>query len=383
MTVVFVSNYYNHHQAPFSEEMHRLTDGHYYFIATEPMEEERVNMGWNVENFPQFVKFWYKNDQSKSECQSIIDSADVVIFGSAPYALIKSRLQHGKLTFRYSERLYKSGLPDFLHRCYHTLIHYFQNSRYNDFYLLCSSAYTSADYCKLFCYRNKAYKWGYFPATERYDNIEGLISRKLKHSILWTARFIKWKHPEMPILLAHKLKQEGFDFHINMIGSGEMFDEIQDMIHSYNLDNEVTLLGSMRPDKVRTYMEQSEIFLFNSDRNEGWGAVLNESMNSGCAVVASHSIGSVPFLIRNGENGYIYKDGDFSDFYAKVTSLLNNDFLSHKMGINAYQTITEEWCAETAAQRFLSLVSVLRKNGQTPFKQGPCSVAEILDDNWK
>ena len=49
-------------------------------------------------------------------------------------------------------------------------------------------------------------------------------------------------------------------------------------------------------------MEKSEIFLFTSDKGEGWGAVLNESMNSACAVVASHAIGSVPFLLKDGEN---------------------------------------------------------------------------------
>ena len=36
---------------------------------------------------------------------------------------------------------------------------------------------------------------------------------------------------------------------------------------------------------------------------EGWGAVVNEAMNSGCAVVADHMIGAAPWLIRQGENG--------------------------------------------------------------------------------
>lgn len=51
----------------------------------------------------------------------------------------------------------------------------------------------------------------------------------------------------------------------------------------------------MKASEVRSYMEKADIYLFTSDFNEGWGAVLNESMNSGCAVVASHAIGSVPF----------------------------------------------------------------------------------------
>lgn len=55
--------------------------------------------------------------------------------------------------------------------------------------------------------------------------------------------------------------------------------------------------------KVREHMEDADIFLFTSDYNGGRGAVLNESMNSGCMVAASHAIGSVPFLLEDGKRG--------------------------------------------------------------------------------
>ena len=44
-----------------------------------------------------------------SNLQEKIDSADVVIYGSAPESMIKNRLKSGKLTFKYSERMYKGG----------------------------------------------------------------------------------------------------------------------------------------------------------------------------------------------------------------------------------------------------------------------------------
>ena len=46
MTIIFVSNYINHHQIPFSEACYRELGEGYRFIQTEPMEEERVAMGW-------------------------------------------------------------------------------------------------------------------------------------------------------------------------------------------------------------------------------------------------------------------------------------------------------------------------------------------------
>lgn len=54
MKVTFVSNYINHHQVPFCEEMYRRLSEDYRFIQTEPMEEERVKMGWgeDLERIP-------------------------------------------------------------------------------------------------------------------------------------------------------------------------------------------------------------------------------------------------------------------------------------------------------------------------------------------
>ena len=47
MTITFVSNYINHHQIPFSNAMYAQSGEDYCFIQTEPMEEERRNMGWS------------------------------------------------------------------------------------------------------------------------------------------------------------------------------------------------------------------------------------------------------------------------------------------------------------------------------------------------
>ena len=81
---------------------------------------------------------------------------------------------------------------------------------------------------------------------------------------------------------------------------------MQEKIKKEKLDDCVHMLGSMSPEQVRLYMEQSQMFLFTSDRYEGWGAVLNEAMNSGCAVVASHIIGSAPSFVTSDCSHIVY-----------------------------------------------------------------------------
>ena len=45
MQVVFVSNYFNHHQLSFCDALYELLEGSFCFLQTQPMEEERVKMG--------------------------------------------------------------------------------------------------------------------------------------------------------------------------------------------------------------------------------------------------------------------------------------------------------------------------------------------------
>ena len=139
----------------------------------------------------------------------------------------------------------------------------------------------------------------------------------------------------------------------------------------------------MKPEQVREYMERAGIYLFTSNFQEGWGAVLNEAMNSGCAVVASHAIGSVPYMMENGENGYIYQSDNIDDIYNKVKFLLDNPEEQKRIGENAYKTITQMWNAETAVERFLSLCEEMSLKGKCDlFEKGPCSKADILENDW-
>ena len=380
---IFLSNFFNYHQKSFSEAMYNKLGDRYLFIESEPMSDERKKMGWNNDGEYPYVVCSEKLAENIQKYIDIINNAQVVIMGSAPEYLVKERVKNGKLIFRYSERFFKNGLELSKYPVRYLRWHkYAPNNKPN--YMLCASAYTSADFKKLSLFKNKCYKWGYFPQVKKYDDIDQLISKKKKNSILWVGRIIDWKHPEIAVKIAEKLKKENYDFSLNIIGTGNMEEEIKGLIKSCDLEKYVKFLGSMPPEKVREYMEESEIFLFTSDRREGWGAVLNESMNSGCAVVASHAIGSVPFLIEDGENGYIYRDGDVDDLFVKVKKLMDETLKRQTTGKKAYQTLADLWNAETATDRLLQLFESVLQGNKNPqlFEYGPCSKAEILSDGW-
>lgn len=99
--------------------------------------------------------------------------------------------------------------------------------------------------------------------------------------------------------------------------------------------------------------------MITSDQNEGWGAVLNESMNSACAVVANRDVGAAPFMISEGENALAYSSGNVDELYRNVKWLLDHSEERQGLGKNAYQTMVNKWNANYAVKEFLKIARML------------------------
>lgn len=378
MKIVFVSNFLNHHQLKFCENI--ISRGNdFSFIATENI----ANAGYQTSTERDYIVHWFK-DEEKQLAEKLIVDADVAIFGACPNSLIKLRMDQNKLSFFYAERFFKKGtwrrfIPQTRKGVKDRIIQY----KDKNIYILCASAYLPLDMKLLGFPENKFYKWGYFPEVKKYDDIDNIISKKEPNSILWVARLISLKHPETIISVAKRLKKEGYQFHLNVVGDGPLKAQLEKEITKHNLSKQVCLVGSVTPEKVREYMEKSEIFFFTSNRKEGWGAVLNESMNGGCAVVSNSIIGSTRFLIDDGKTGLIYKNGNVDDLYNKIKYLLDNPEKRKELQKNAYASICENWNVDTATERFLNLIEDINEKGESSrYEYGPCSKAEVVKEKW-
>ncbi len=361
MKLIFVSNYINHHQIPFCDALTALLEkegGSFAFVQTMPMEAERMAMGWDAKELPAYVRLYY---EAESACQAFIDEADLVLFGGCEEEhYIANRLKAAKPIIRISERLYKEAKwkwisPRGLLKKYKDHIRY----RKAPVYLLCAGGYVASDFGLIHAYPKKMFAWGYFPAFKAQD-VDNLLKNKgygpnKKPYLLYAGRFLDWKHPEQVIEVARALREQDLDFHLDIIGGGQMEEEVRRRINAYQLEDYVTLLGFKAPKEVRAYMEQADIFLFPSDRNEGWGAVANEAMNSGCALVADAMIGAVPFLVENEKDALVYPTLDTKALCRQTLRLVQDKDLRQKLGRAAYEKVAGAWNAEAAAAALLTL----------------------------
>jgi glycosyltransferase involved in cell wall biosynthesis len=385
MKITFVANSLGHIQYPFCEVIYKILGDDFKYIETVELSKDRKDLGVKYFQKPYLVKT-YESLEMKKLAFDLCNESDIVIFSTAPFYYIKERIKSNKLTIYYSERLFKKGFWRVINPITYFKVYkrFVKPSKKSNVHLLCASAYAPLDFSRVGAFTDKIYKWGYQPSVSEY-NIDDIISLKSTQTIklLWVGRLVKLKHCDDAIKVVKRLKDNGYDIQLDVIGTGEEESNLKQLAKELNAEDTVTFLGNCVLDITRKAMEAANIFLFTSDFGEGWGATLNEAMNSGCACVASHGAGSTPFLVDDGVDALIYQSGNVDDLYNKTKKLVENKSLREKMGRKAYLKITEHWNIKKSTVRFLEFVKELKEKGKCDlFKSGPCSKAEVINHHW-
>lgn len=388
MKIAFFSNFLNHHQLPLCQALAVQEGVEFVFVATEQIPQDRLNMGYADMNtqYP-FVVRTYDSEETEMLAQQIASTYDVVILGAAPVRYLEKRMEKNLLTFRFCERSLKKGTwRRFIPRTRRKIYEGYTKYKNKKLYILGASSYTASDLVLCGFDGRKCFRWGYFPAVEGKE-LEELFARKRQNQvpeILYAGRLLKLKHVMDTVKAVHALVKQGLPVHFTVIGDGECAEDIKAYIRKHRLEQYIQMLPFMPPEQVRSYMDRADIYVFGSNFYEGWGAVVNEAMNSACAVVVSHAVGSAAYLIDSGKNGYIYRFASVKELSQRLAALVVDADLRKRLGTEAYATVTQLWTAEVAAQRLLKLCRELSAggDGKQLFQDGPCSRAPVYKNDW-
>ena len=388
-TLTFFSNYFNHHQKSLCDAWYELLGDGFTFVETMPMEEFRANMGWG-ENAPAYVLKSYESDENEKKAVALGIESDLVVFGTAPEYYIEPRLDAGKIIFRYSERPLKEGfIKFFIPRLTKKYLHLHVRNRNKNIHILGASAFTSLDYKKMFnSYPDKCYKFGYFPEHKVYDidELMELKAQKAKEAgavtVLWEGRMLKLKRADLVIKAASIVRGRGYDFRVTLVGDGEEKENLIKLTHELGLDDIVSFEGFLKPDEARKKMAEAQVYIMTSNFWEGWGSVIYEGLNAGCAVISSHACGATPWLVRDNETGFVFKSGSEKDLAIKLEECIKSEETRRRLGTAAYEQMHNTWNPEVAAKRVILLAQSIENNDACPFDDGPCSKAEFLKNNW-
>ena len=376
--LVFFNNSLNHHQVLVADELFKILGDEFVYVAICPVGTVNLKGGEDYSNRSYCLKA-SESIESQNLALQLSRNAGVCVFGaeSMPYAKERARYNPKGLSFEVGERWLKKGWINVLSPnlikwwwAYQTLF------RKANFYKLCASAYAACDHNKLFTYKEKCFKWGYFTNVD-YPVDEGKRNEadSNKITILWCARFLDWKHPELVIKLARIMKDNGRQVIIDMYGAGVELERTKKMCRDLGVQDIVNFKGVVPNDEVLMAMRKHDIFLFTSDKNEGWGVVLNEALSNGCTVITSNEVGSAPYLINDGVNGMIFESNNVETLYEKVIYLLDHPDLRKSMVQKGRQTMMSVWSPKNAARNLLKLINDLQNNKPSSIIDGPASIA--------
>ena len=391
MKVVFYSLILNNHQANIADELWRLTEHNYCFVELANLHaEHRKGDTHDYSDRPYLLRAW-QSTENYNKAIALARTAECCIFsGIQALPFQKERLKHGLLSFDMSERWLKRGMINLISPPILKMFIAYHLGRWNKkpLYKLCCSAFAAKDQHRLFSYRNRCFKWGYFTRVDKID-IEASSDASISNIIplMWCSRYLRLKHPELPILLAKRLKEKGYRFVMDMYGSGEYEYASKKLVETLQLEDVVRFMGVKPNHELLLDMRKHSIFLFTSDKNEGWGAVANECMSNGCVLVASDAIGSAPYLIKDGQTGLLFNSPNtasnlskpdmkaLDSLCEKVEFLLNNPLELQQMRQNSCTLMQTVWSPRIAAERLLTLIDSLQNGKDSPYTEGPCSKA--------
>jgi glycosyltransferase involved in cell wall biosynthesis len=137
--------------------------------------------------------------------------------------------------------------------------------------------------------------------------------------ILFVGRVTGEKHIDV-LLNAIKLLPESLDVHLQIVGGGDQFKNLQTMSETLGIADRVEFLGYVSDEELRQAYTRATVFAMPSIA-ELQSIATMEAMASGLPVVAANAM-ALPHLVHDGENGNLFEPGNAQDLADKLESVL-------------------------------------------------------------
>ena len=171
--------------------------------------------------------------------------------------------------------------------------------------------------------------------------------------VLFLSNLMPSKGPMEFLKMAKKINRINKNVHFFLAGpkmSNHFFSEINEFIHNEDLNDFITLTGSIYGEKKETLFTENDIFVFPT-HDDTFGLVNLEAMRAGLPIVTSDE-GSIPEVVIDGVNGFIIDPKDIDMLADRVLKLIIDPKLRIKMG-NAGREIYEKKFTTNSYQKRL------------------------------
>ena len=152
-------------------------------------------------------------------------------------------------------------------------------------------------------------------------------------------RLSKQKAPDVFVKAASLIKKKIPNAYFLMVGDGELRDQVEEMIHNFDLDTSFLITGWV--DNPAAYMKVMNVGCLLS-RWEGFGLVLPEYMACGIPIVATN-VDAIPNIIEDGKNGLLVEKDDYYAVADKVNKLNSNSIIKNSLINTSINVVNQKY----------------------------------------
>ena len=165
-----------------------------------------------------------------------------------------------------------------------------------------------------------------FPAWidfKDFQNIEPKPLSKDKFNILFIGSVTDRKKPHMIIEAIQRINDKSYN--LSIVGPApneKYFKELKDLIDKSDLQNQVSLIGTVDRESVKDYYSTSNLMILPSI-SEGLARVIFESQVAMCPVLVTDAPGMSDIVI-DGQTGYVFESNNLDSLSLKIEYINNN-----------------------------------------------------------
>lgn len=347
MTFIFWQNILSIHQSAF---INALSINHEVILIVEKASDTiRQQSGWNL---PDFGCKKIIINPNLNEINRLIDNyADAMHVLSGLEVTFKQykltqKLLNGKFkVICYLEPFNDSGFKGLLRILKYKVL----SIRYKRRLLaILPTGQMGVEQYKRIGFKN-VFEWGYFTETPKSKIIDYQKAPK-SPKLLFVGSLDTRKN--ILFLLNSMTSDPLTEIELTIIGNGPLKDAVE---RATQLHNNISYLGTKTNDDVKKMMYKHDILVLPSIF-DGWGAVVNEALNSGMRVVCSDRCGASA-LLGESWRGSVFRSGDMQNFLDVMEQQLRIGIFSDKD-----REEIEVWCranisGEAATDYFLQICS--------------------------
>ena len=143
-------------------------------------------------------------------------------------------------------------------------------------------------------------------------------------------------------------------------GDGPERKNIEKFIKENNIEDKVKMVGYLKQEQVKEYIENSRFVVVPSIWYENCPYSILETMEIGRPIIGSQ-IGGIPELIEDKENGFVYEYNDIDELAEKMKTLFDNNEVANQQGRMSRKLYEEKYSENIYYNKILEIYTNLIK----------------------